>query len=140
MKPLATLCFVSSLALLIACKATMEGAGNDGRLTARPKRGVVATTPGERRLGLDSKRDAVLLVPSNAGTDAVPLLLLLHGAGGAGERILGRLRDAAEETGVAILAPDSRDATWDAVHMGFGRDVTFIDRALARVFETVAVD
>jgi phospholipase/carboxylesterase len=70
----------------------------------------------------------------------MPLLLLLHGAGGTGERILGRLRDAAEEAGVAMLAPDSRDSTWDAIHMGFGPDVTFIDRALTRVFETLAVD
>ena len=130
------------LASLIACGATMEStAGNDGRLTARPKPGgTAAPAPGEHRLGLDARRDAVLFVPSNAAAHDVPLLLLLHGAGGAGERILGRLRDAAEETGVAILAPDSRDATWDAIHMGFGADVGFIDRALARVFETVSVD
>jgi phospholipase/carboxylesterase len=141
LKPCATYCLTALLAFLIACGATMEStAGNDGRLTARPKPGATAPTPGEHRLGLDTRRDAVLFVPSNAGAQPLPLLVLLHGAGGAGGRILSRLRDAAEETGVAILAPDSRDATWDAVHMGFGRDVTFIDRALARVFEMVAVD
>jgi phospholipase/carboxylesterase len=37
-------------------------------------------------------------------------------------------------------APDSRESTWDAVHVAFGPDVAFIDRALARVFETLAVD
>jgi phospholipase/carboxylesterase len=130
------------MALGTACDATMEFAGNDGRLSARP-RSVGAgrgATPGTRTLGLDPRRDAALFVPANAAPREVPLLLLLHGAGGTGERILGRLRDAAEEAGVAMLAPDSRDSTWDAIHMGFGRDVTFIDRALARVFETLAID
>jgi phospholipase/carboxylesterase len=36
--------------------------------------------------------------------------------------------------------PDSRDATWDGIRGGFGPDVTFIDRALARVFERVPID
>jgi predicted esterase len=39
-----------------------------------------------------------------------------------------------------VLAPDSRDSTWDAIRGGFGPDVAFIDRALARVFDTVSVD
>ena len=68
------------------------------------------------------------------------MLLLLHGAGGTGGGVLRRIRDAAEEAGVAVLAPDSRSSTWDAVRVGFGPDVAFIDRALARAFETLAVD
>jgi phospholipase/carboxylesterase len=132
---------LASLALGTACTATMEFAGNDGRLSAKPKRGArKGATAGERKLGLDARRDAVLFVPSKAATDEMPLLLLLHGAGGAGERILARLRDAAEETGVAVLAPDSRDATWDAITLGFGSDVGFIDRALSRAFDTLAID
>jgi phospholipase/carboxylesterase len=116
-------------------------AGSDGRLTARPRPLVGAAAAGERELGLGSGRDAVLFVPSSAsGSAPMPLLLLLHGAGGRGERILARLRDAAEAAGVVVLSPDSRDSTWDAIHAGFGPDVTFIDRALAKVFETVPVD
>jgi phospholipase/carboxylesterase len=41
---------------------------------------------------------------------------------------------------VAVLAPDSRDTTWDAIRRGFGRDVMFVDRALDRVFDTMAID
>ena len=66
--------------------------------------------------------------------------MLLHGAGGSGEGILRRLGAAADEAGVAVLAPDSRDSSWDAIRGGFGDDVTFVDRALERVFETVSVD
>jgi phospholipase/carboxylesterase len=66
--------------------------------------------------------------------------VLLHGAGGSGEGVLRRGGPAAEAAGVAVLAPDSRDSTWDAIRGGFGADVAFLDRALARTFETVRVD
>ena len=39
-----------------------------------------------------------------------------------------------------MLSPDSRGHTWDAITDEFGPDVTFIDRALAGVFERCAVD
>ena len=140
LKPCATYCFACSLAFLLACDATMEStADSNGRLTARPRSGTKSSASGERPLGLDARRDGVLFVPTNPG-DRVPLLLLLHGAGGTGGGVLRRIRDAAEEAGVAVLAPDSRSSTWDAVRVGFGPDVAFIDRALARAFETLAVD
>jgi len=152
---------VFSLAFLIGCGATMEStAESNGRLTARPfdsrvgalaqgrPGGVTSLARGEQRLGLDARRDGVLFVPASADSlrqgsgqaERVPLLVLLHGAGGSGESVLRRIRAAAEEAGVAVLAPDSRESTWDAVHVAFGPDVAFIDRALARVFETLAVD
>jgi 4-alpha-glucanotransferase len=37
----------------------------------------------------------------------------------------------AAELGCAVLAPDSRGATWDAVTGAFGPDVRFLERALA---------
>ncbi len=116
------------------------GEGNDGRLAARPRANV--TTSAERRsaLGLDRGRDAILQLPANAASTPLPLLVLLHGASGSGEGVLRRLGSVADEAGVAVLAPDSRDVTWDAIRDGFGGDVTFVNRALERVFDTVAVD
>ena len=35
---------------------------------------------------------------------------------------------------------DSRGQTWDGIRGGFGPDVEFLDRALTRVFDLVAVD
>jgi phospholipase/carboxylesterase len=132
---------LTSFAFGDACAVESEPSqANDGRLTAKPRAGVTTSTRTERALGLDRKRDAILQLPSKATGQALPLFVMLHGAGGTGEGVLRRVATAADEAGVAVLAPDSRDSTWDAIRDGFGPDVAFIDRALARVFETVSVD
>jgi hypothetical protein len=44
------------------------------------------------------------------------------------------LDSAPDETGVAILAPNSRDTTWDAITGSFGPDVDFLNsRSTANV-------
>ena len=111
-----------------------------GRLRARPISGVKTTTTGTNPLGLDATRDAILQVPAHAPDALLPLVVLLHGAGGAAERLLERFGSAPADAGVAVLAPDSRGSTWDAIRNDFGPDVEFMDRALERVFATVAVD
>src|SRR5205809_1939600 len=88
-------------------------AASDGRLASRARASVKTTATGRSALGLASGRDAILQLPPKASTDPLPLLVLLHGAGGGGEGILRRLGSAADEAGVAVLAPDSRDSTWD---------------------------
>jgi len=126
---------------------------NDGRLTARPAPSEVngrgaeglrangrTAAAGSHALGLERGRDAILQVPANAAATTLPLLVLLHGAGGSGEGVLRRVAPAADEAGVAVLSPDSRGSTWDAIRGGFGPDVLFLNRALERVFETVSVD
>ena len=91
-------------------------------------------------LGLGGVRDAVLQLPANADRGPIPLLVLLHGAGGSGERFLARFGQIPRDAGAAVVAPDSRTQTWDAVRGGYGPDVEFVDRTLARVFERVDVD
>jgi len=54
--------------------------------------------------------------------------------------MLWYLGSAHEDAAVAVLAPNSRERTWDALTDSFGPDVEFLNRALERVFETVAVD
>jgi predicted esterase len=70
----------------------------------------------------------------------VPLLVFLHGATQSGEGLLRRIGPAADRWGVAVLAPDSRSTTWDAIRAGFGEDVVFLNRALEAVFARLAVD
>jgi phospholipase/carboxylesterase len=82
----------------------------------------------------------VLQIPANAGSDPLPLLVLLHGAGGSGANQLARFGAAPSDAGVVVLAPDSRDVSWDAIRGDYGPDIAFLNRALARVFETVSVD
>jgi phospholipase/carboxylesterase len=131
----------ASFAVADACR--LESAptqGHDGRLTARPRTGVATTAEGKRALGLERGRDGVLQLPSKAANGPMPLLVMLHGATGGGEGVLRRVSAAADEAGVAVLAPDSRNGTWDAIRDEYGPDVAFLDRALDRVFEIVSVD
>jgi phospholipase/carboxylesterase len=45
-----------------------------------------------------------------------------------------------EEAGVAVLAPNSRDITWDAIRSTFADDVNYLNRALELTFAKVAID
>jgi phospholipase/carboxylesterase len=127
-----------SLVFGTACRRSVGA--NDGRLAARPRDSVKTTVAGQILLGLDHERDAILQLPKTAGQSSLPLLVMLHGATQSAEDMFWYLGSAHEEAGVAVLAPNSRDTTWDAITGSFGVDVEFLNRALERVFETVAVD
>ena len=122
----------------LACAPGASSAGpgaEAGRITARPQ-----STPsdpplprGESPLGLSHDgRDGLIYVPKQGGRRRLPLLLLLHGATGSAARISSRTGafDLAEELGVVVLAPDSREVTWDIATGPPGPDLAFIDRAL----------
>lgn len=110
------------------------------RLTARPRVGV-STSLQSRALGIGRNgRDGLIQVPVAASPGGVPLLVFLHGATQNGAGMMRRIGPVADELGIAVIAPDSRSGTWDAIRGGFGDDVAFIDRALALVFERLDVD
>lgn len=110
---------------------------SDGRLSARPRAGVKTSATGEIKL----ERDGVLQIPKNAGDSPVPLLVMLHGATQRAVDMFWYLGSAHEEAGVAVLAPNSIDTTWDAIGGGaFGEDVDYLNRMLERAFETTAID
>lgn len=139
-----------SLALSTACRRSWFTPSSDGRLKARPHAPgssslkpfpLGSSTVGRQTyLGLDRDRDAILQLPKSATNSALPLLLFLHGATQSAEDMFEYLGSAADETGVAILAPNARDTTWDAITGSFGPDVDFINRALERVFDSVVID
>src|SRR5215208_2833334 len=113
----------------------------DGRLLARPGQPTETVSPGLHALGLDRDRDALLYVPTGYRADQpAPFVLSLHGAGGNETSGLYPLRDLADEAGLILLSPASRQSTWDVIRGGYGPDVTFIDRALATTFARCAVD
>lgn len=111
-------------------------------LSARPGTRIApALPPGLSRLGLGGVRDGLVLLPANhAPGEPVPLLVMLHGAGGDADGAIALVREAAETLGVALLAPDSRGATWDLIRGGYGPDVAFLDAALGWFFERQVVD
>jgi phospholipase/carboxylesterase len=122
-----------------------------GRLTARPPRrdGEASSGPsgeaperarGLHRLGLGGRRDGVLVIPDDMTSGRpLPLVVALHGAGGTGRQMADLVGPVAASRGVAVLAPDSRDRTWDVILGGYGPDVAFLDEALAATFATVPV-
>lgn len=116
-----------------------------GRLLARPHVGVdPATSPlGLRPLELAATRDGYLYVPAGyRAARPAPLVVVLHGAGEDARDGLALLRAQADGADLILLAPSSREYTWDLVAGGgrYGPDIAAIDQALERVFSRYAVD
>ena len=141
---------VTSFTLNVACRRSWTGLPNDGKLSARPttldKSGANPSPLGmssvgrQISLGLDRDRDAILQLPKSGADGPLPLLVFLHGATQSAEDMFWYLDSAPDETGVAILAPNSRQTTWDAITDSFGPDVQFLNSAMQRVFQMVAID
>jgi len=130
---------LASLALGSAC-SRLGGIVSDGRLAARPRNNIKTTATGQIMLNLDQDRKAMLQIPPSASSSSLPLLLMLHGATQNADTMFWYLGATPDEAGVVVLAPNSRDTTWDAIGGSFGEDVAYLNRALERVFETVAID
>ncbi len=123
----------------------IKGSAAQGRLAARPGQNIETKTPpltrGLHPLMLDGVREALLYVPSRYNEDSpVPLVLMLHGAGGTAQGGLTPFLDVAEAHNLLLLASSSQQQTWDAIRGGYGPDVAFIDLALAHVFSHYAVN
>jgi phospholipase/carboxylesterase len=134
-------CALASIAWSSARAIAAQGADPaEGRLQARPGAGATATLK-SGPLGLASDgRDGVIQLPTVLSRGPLPLLLFLHGATQTGARSMQRIAAAADQAGIAVLAPDSRGNTWDAIRGGFGEDVVFLNRALAHVFAGLPID
>ncbi|MQA29566.1 MAG: phospholipase [Luteitalea sp.] len=70
----------------------------------------------------------------------MPLVMVLHGAGGSGSSVSYTF-SLADELGIIILGPDSRDErTWDVILTGFGPDLEFLGAAFQQTARRCAVD
>ena len=151
-EPLSRRAFVASLtsmgAGIAACReSTMAPALEAARLRVSPARPTRAPQLGLQPIGLlpaspALQRDGVLYVPqSYRASEPLPLVVLLHGATGAGNAWFGSYGPRAETARVVVLAPDSRSFTWDALQDDpFGVDITFLEKAIASTFDRCAID
>jgi phospholipase/carboxylesterase len=120
-------------------------AGVSAAFTGMPAVGAqenVAPRPGQHDLKLgEADRDGVIYIPRGYTPDkAWPLMVMLHGAGNTG-RGVAYVFPLADELGVVVLAPDSRDeATWDVLLTGYGPDVEFIGAAMKQTYSRCNID
>ena len=113
----------------------------EGRLLAHPVQVTGAAPVGLQPLMLGAARDSYLYVPATYRVERpAPMVLLLHGAGGHARQGLDLLRSLADAAGLLLLAPASREYTWDLlVGRRYGPDLALIDRALEQMFSRYAV-
>ena len=96
---------------------------------------------GESRLGLTNDlRDGTLYVPkSYKDGEPMPLLMMLHGYSGFAQNVRYTF-PLAEEFGVIVIAPESRDVTWNRSAQGFDPDVRYLGAAYRQVTGMLDVD
>ena len=115
------------------------------RLAARPRaaKSPQAATPGIRALDLGPGPQVLVRIPATSTDSVRPyrLVLTLHGAGGNARQGLAPLLPFADAHQLLLLAPSSRDSTWDVITQGgWGTDVHRIDEALTQVFAGYPLD
>ncbi|MEP0966503.1 alpha/beta hydrolase-fold protein [Leptolyngbya sp. GB2-A1] len=120
-------------------KSTQQEAGH---LLSRPSLPTEAgAASGLHPLALESQRDGFIYVPKGyQSSTPVPLVLMLHGAGGDAEGALRILEGLADTYGLLLLAVESRGRTWDAIIGDYGPDIAAMDRALAQTFSRYAIN
>jgi predicted esterase len=65
---------------------------------------------------------------------------MFHGSGSNADQSMAILGTVAAEAGVALLAPDAVEGSWDMLHGGYGPDVARLDNAIASLMPTGAID
>lgn len=113
---------------------------HDGRLHARPGQPVLpALSGGAFTLTSPDRREALFHAPPDSRR-ALPLLLLLHGAGGLDGGSEELALALAERHGACLLAPRALGSSWDVLRGGYGPDLAFLDLALCWTMQHYLID
>lgn len=142
--------FAIGAAALMLPGACASGSGeaviSDGILSARPRQAAAQAREGTYKL--DAWPQPHIFIPPNLDAEKpTPLMLLLHGGAGGGDRLLREFVPLAGEAGVVLLAPEAERRTWDVVRSfqyggepTFGTDVKRVDASLEALFDMVSID
>ena len=110
-------------------------------LSARPAPPSEPPLPaGLHRLPAGPDAESALFVPPAPAGRPLPLVVLLPGATQQPAQVLPVLQGQAERGGFLLLAPKSREYSWDVIRGGFGPDIAVLDRLLTEVFARFEVD
>ena len=112
-------------------------------LRAHPSPAGPALAAGEISLA----NGATAYRPAKPLAGPLPVLVLLHGAGGYPQGFLQKMEPLADKLGVILVAPHSLDRTWDLIQNmqteeqpWLGGDAHRLDQSLADLFKRSAVD
>jgi len=115
-------------------------AGQDPLVLTPPDKPRHDLVEGQNPLALNNDRDGVIYIPKGYTPGVpTPLVVALHGAGGSGAAAGFAFRNA-DEFGYIVLAPDSREWTWDSILGRIGPDTEFIAAAFRSTVERCAID
>jgi predicted esterase len=138
---------MSGLACAVICAACLSGppivraqVGANARQADAQDAAARDELPGRHELRVDTGHDGTVYVPAGYTRGAAaPLLVWLHGAGGGGN-VSENLATLADEFGVIVLAPESRDWTWDAIMGHWGPDIELLERAMKQTLDRYRID
>lgn len=143
------LLLAGAVAALAGCNLDEEGdplindtgssaaGASTGRLAFRPPGGAVDSVGPTGQIamqGADGAPAAEAYVPRTVQDGrTLRLVVFMHGAGGTAREALTSLRSYADQERLLLLAPKSRQSTWDVIAGGYGPDVENLDRLLDQV-------
>lgn len=101
----------------------------------------VDIAPGVKEI-IAGRAAALVYVPSGYRGDApLPMLVMLHGAGGTARGAIDLMKPHADALGILLLAPKSTASTWDIIADGrFGPDENGLDALVRKASIDYAVD
>jgi phospholipase/carboxylesterase len=120
--------------------ADLSAQVEEGRLSARPAVRGDSAIRGERYIVSASGEGYTYVPPTYRPDVAMPLCVMLHGAGGNAQRFIRRFESLADSAGIILVAPQSHLATWDLMHGTFGYDVIQIDAMLRDIYRRFRID
>jgi phospholipase/carboxylesterase len=129
--------FALAVASRLAIAPTASAQDSPPPQTPAPTTCIAAT---RSELKLDNVRDGMLYVAKGyQQAERLPLLVWLHGAGGSGN-VSTNLSALADEFGIIVLAPDSRDWTWGSILGDWDPDLDFLQLAMQQAQQRCAID